>query len=85
MEGESGYLWATLTVVMPILLGIALAYASYQTYLYRKETHGRRRAMPRELHEPRSEEYTGDRMRGIIVWSVVSFVLLMIVLLIFFM
>jgi hypothetical protein len=84
MEGGSGYLWAISTVVIPILLAIAFAYASYQTYLYRKETRGRRKPMPKELHEHRDEEVVADRMRSIIVWSVVTFVLFMILLLIFF-
>jgi hypothetical protein len=85
MEGSGyGYLWAISTVVMPILLAIAFAYASYQTYLYRKETRGRRKPMPGELHEHWDEAYVADRIRSIIVWSVVTFVLLMIVLVILF-
>jgi hypothetical protein len=84
MEGASGYLWAISTVLMPILLAVAIAYASYQTWQYGQHTRNRPKRMPDELLEPEHPARVEQHVRGIIIWSVISFVLLMAVLLIFF-
>lgn len=84
MEGASGYLWAISTVLMPILLGLAIAYASFQTWQYRKHSQHRRKRVPEELYEPEHPARVEQHVRGIIIWSVISVILLLIVLLIFF-
>jgi heme/copper-type cytochrome/quinol oxidase subunit 2 len=84
MEDASGYLWAISTVLMPILLGLAILYASYQTWQYRKHGPHRRKRMPDELHEPEHPARVEQHVRGIIIWSVISAILLVVVLLIFF-
>jgi heme/copper-type cytochrome/quinol oxidase subunit 2 len=84
MEGASGYLWAISTVLMPILLALAIAYASYQTWEYRKNTRNRPKPMPKELHEPREPVQVEQQVRGIVIWSLISVVLLLAVILIFF-
>jgi hypothetical protein len=84
MEGASGYLWAISTVLMPILLALAIGYASYQTWQYRKHGSHRRKRMPDELHEPENPARVEQHVRGIIIWSVISVILLLAVLLIFF-
>jgi heme/copper-type cytochrome/quinol oxidase subunit 2 len=84
MEVASGYLWAISTVLMPILLALAIAYASYQTWEYRKHTRNRPKRMPDEIYEPEDPAKVEQHVRGIIVWSVVSVILLVVVIVIFF-
>lgn len=83
MEASSGYLWAISTVLMPILLGLAMLYASYQTWQYRKHTRHRPKRMPDEVLEPEDAARVEQNVRGIIVWSVISCILLVAVLVIF--
>lgn len=84
MEVASGYLWAISTVLIPILLAVAILYASYQTWQYRKNTRNRPKPMPNELFEPEDPARVEHSVRGIVVWSVISFILLMAVIVIFF-
>jgi heme/copper-type cytochrome/quinol oxidase subunit 2 len=84
MEGASGYLWAISTVLMPILLALAIAYASYQTWEYRKNSRDRPKRVPNELYEPEDPARVEQSVRGIIVWSIISFILLVAVIVIFF-
>ena len=89
MEGASGYLWAISTVLMPILLALAIAYASYQTWDYRRNAGNRNaadrpKARPEEIIEPEDPARVENQVRGIVIWSVISFILLVAVILIFF-
>lgn len=84
MEVASGYLWAISTVLIPILLAIAMMYASYQTWEYRKHTRNRPKRMPDELLQPEDPAQVERSVRGIIIWSVISFILLVAVIVIFF-
>jgi hypothetical protein len=84
MEVASGYLWAIATVLMPVLLGLAILYASYQTWQYRKHTRNRSKRVPSEVYEPDDPALVERHVRGIVIWSVISFVLLIAVILILF-
>lgn len=84
MEVASGYLWAISTVLMPILLAGAMLYASYKTWQYRKHTRNRPKPMPNELFEREDPARVEHTVRGIVIWSVISAILLIAVVVIFF-
>ncbi|HSP25664.1 MAG TPA: hypothetical protein VLQ65_10850 [Saliniramus sp.] len=84
MEVSGGYLWAISTVLIPILLALAMIYASYQTWQYRKHTRYRPERMPNEVLEPEDAARVEQSVRRIIVWSVISCILLVAVIVIFF-
>ncbi len=77
-----GYLWMLSTILMPILLGLAIAYGSYETWHYRKEHPGVNEPTGTGYSDPdESPERQARRMRLIIVWSVVIFLALATILL----
>lgn len=81
---EQGLVWSLTIIVMPILLGLAIAYGVWQSYKRRK--HGAPRTGAGGIHEapPRSDERDNRKIATVGAISVVTLLLLIAVLLIIF-
>lgn len=79
--GLQGIVWSLTIVVMPILLGLAIAYGAWMSYQRRK--HGAPRTGAGGIHDspPRSDQRDARKIASIAVGSVIALAVLLAVLL----
>lgn len=87
MEDASaqGLIWSLSIVVMPILLGLAIAYGAYQTWRRRRAGHPKRREHGHidNVHD-RSPQAENRQIGTIAVLAIAAFVVLGAILLFFY-
>lgn len=79
--GLQGIVWSLTIVVMPILLGLALAYGAWMTYQRRKHGAPRTGTGGIQHSPPRSDQRDARKIGTIAVGSVIAFAVLLAVLL----
>ncbi|WP_349367344.1 hypothetical protein [Salinarimonas sp.] len=87
VDGAQGLIWSLTIIVMPILLGLAIAFGAYQTWKRRRTGGPPRRLPPGEIEnvDPNPDENAQARYMGKLgVISTVVFVVAVILIFVYF-